>query len=129
MSIFFTLLTKSPSLFFPQSLVGRLTVSIAWLLFICGIAVLLWRARADINSWDLRTWGIFIVLACLVPVTSLFIGLHLPARGFLPPPGIPVEEYGPSLMVFAAIPWMLAAGLLGPTWGAVLAGFSGVLLA
>ncbi len=43
--------------------------------------------------------------------------------------GLPVEPVGPAWMIFAALPWMLAAGLLGPAPAAALGGLSGLLLA
>ncbi len=34
----------------------------------------------------------------------------------------------PALMLFTALPWVLAAGILGPGYAAILGGFSGLLL-
>lgn len=91
--------------------------------------MLLMRWRKYDKSQNSRNWLIFILLAISVPITSLFFGVRLPAEGALSPPGIPVEPFGPALIVFAAIPWILAGGLLGPRMAAVLAAFSGLLLA
>ena len=130
MSILFTLLNSSPYLNFPQSLVSAVCLG---LFFFSLIAFLVGRAfnkKEEIRSYrSARFWWIFSGLTILVPLTSLFLGLRLPSRGFLPPPGLPVDPLGPSLMVFAAIPWMLAAGLLGSFPAALLGGFSGLLLA
>jgi two-component system phosphate regulon sensor histidine kinase PhoR len=42
---------------------------------------------------------------------------------------VPLAPTGPMLMLFSALPWMLAAGLLGPLPGAALGGISGLLIA
>jgi hypothetical protein len=64
-----------------------------------------------------------------VPFTSLFFGLSLPVQGSLPPPLLPVEPVAPALMFFAAVPWMLAAGLLGPFSAALLGAEAGIFQA
>ncbi len=66
-------------------------------------------------------------LLAAVPVTSLLFGLRLPGSD-LPIPGLPIEPRGPALMLFAAIPWMLGGGILGPITGALLGALSGLLL-
>jgi hypothetical protein len=42
-------------------------------------------------------------------------------------PGIPAELSGPALMLFSALPWMLAGGFLGPVAAAIIAFVVGVL--
>lgn len=61
-------------------------------------------------------------------LTSLLIGFRLPTMGALPVPNVPLEPRGPVLMLLAALPWFLAAGLYGPLVAAVLAGISGLLI-
>ncbi|MBU0511747.1 MAG: HAMP domain-containing protein, partial [Chloroflexi bacterium] len=72
---------------------------------------------------------IFAALVLATPVTSMLLGLRLPAWNALPLPGVTLEPGGLALMIFSALPWVLAAGLLGPIPAAVLAAFSGFLLA
>ena len=69
--------------------------------------------------------GLFL----LVPVTSMFIGVRLPIWNPLPLPDVALAPKGLAVMFLSAIPWVLAAGLLGPAQGAILAGFSGFFLA
>ena len=110
MSFVLTLLNSSPYINFPQTPWGRLIIGIGWILFLAFDLVLLWRWRGYDKPRTARNWGVFILLAIMVPLTSLFIGVRLPAEGALPPPGIPIEPYGPALMVFVAVPWVLAGG-------------------
>jgi signal transduction histidine kinase len=55
--------------------------------------------------------------------------LQFPAPQALPVPGLPLESEGPLIFVLAAVPWMLAGLLLGPSAAAGLAAFSGLLMA
>lgn len=102
---------------------------LGWLLWLGVILALLRHWRKFNKPRGSRFWLIFFLLFIVTPLTSLFIGIRLPARWALPPPGIPVDPLGPALMVFAAIPWFLALGWLGLTPAAILAAFSGLLLA
>lgn len=129
MSFVLTLLNSTPYLNFPQTLWGRLIAGVGWTLFLIIDLVLLWRWRGYDKSRSSRNWRILIFLVVLVPITSLISGVRLTAKGALPPPDVPIEPFGPALMVFSAVPWILAGGLLGPTTAAALAVFSGLLLA
>ena len=97
-----------------------------------GLAIIVlmlrsWRAFNRMRTR--RTWGILIALTILVPLTSLFIGLRLPPSGALPLPNIPEDPKGPAMMIFVALPWVLAGGLLGAFPAAILGMLSGLLLA
>ena len=63
----------------------------------------------------------------LIPLTGLFIGLRLSSASARPLPGLPADAPGSALMIFSAIPWLLAGGLLGPLGSAVLGAFAGLL--
>jgi len=129
MSILPTLLTLDGIIYFPQSLVGRLITACAWVFFLIVILFLLRRWRGYNAHLNPRSWWMLALLAFLVPFTSLFIGLRLPASGALSPPDLPLELPDPALMLFACVPWVLASGMFGPLPGAALAAFSGLLLA
>lgn len=128
MTFLLSLFTSPAYIDLPQSLVGRLIVGVFWVLGVALLVLFLRRWRAFHRSRTTRFWGILAILAVLVPLTSLFIGLRLAARGALPPPGIPIDRLGPAMMVFIAVPWTLAGGFLGIVPAAALAGFSGLLL-
>jgi PAS domain S-box-containing protein len=126
MSVLITLLTTDPSVYVPQSLVGRLITGLSWLLFL-GLLVLLIRHWRGYNAPSTPKTRLFIViLALTVPFTSLFFGLRLPVAGSLPPPWLPVEPVGPALMFFAAVPWMLVGGLFGPLPAALFGAAAGI---
>ena len=129
MSVLITLLTTDPSVYVPQSLVGRLITGLSWLLFL-GLLVLLLRRWRGYNAPSTpKTRLLLVLLALAVPITSLFFGLRLPVQGSLPPPWLPVEPVGPALMFFAAVPWMLAGGLFGPLPAALLGAAAGIFQA
>src|SRR6266498_426002 len=61
------------------------------------------------------------------PHCILFFGLEFSSSSTLPVPGLPEEPAGSTMMIFSAIPWILAGGLLGPIAAAGLGMFSGLV--
>ncbi len=103
-----------------------------WLVFLGWIVFAGWLLRA----WrkyqppiEGRFWLMFFGLSTWAALSNLFLGIGLNARGALPVPGLPVDESTAILMPLAAIPWLIAAGTLGPWGGALIAGFAGLLRA
>jgi signal transduction histidine kinase/HAMP domain-containing protein len=123
MSFIFTLLT---SMAFPS-----MPTPVGWVVWMCLLGVLVyslyyWRTLQP--AWKGSSWGILIVLLVLTPLTSLFIGLRFPNGSALPIPGVPSTlSPGSALMLFSAVPWMLAGGFLGPIGAAVVGLLSGAL--
>jgi PAS domain S-box-containing protein len=58
----------------------------------------------------------------------ILVSFQIPAGSALPMPGKTALPSGAVLMFFAAIPWSLAGGLLGPVWSGVLAVLSGLVI-
>ncbi|HLF75279.1 MAG TPA: ATP-binding protein, partial [Anaerolineales bacterium] len=88
-------------------------------------ALLSWRNYHP--GWIARHWGILIALLLATPITALFLGLQFPTGSALPVPGLPEEPPGSTMMVFSALPWIMAGGLLGPFAAAVLGMLSGLV--
>jgi PAS domain S-box-containing protein len=129
MSVLITLLTADPSLYVPQSLVGRLIAGLSWLLFLGCLVLLIrhwWGYNVPVTP---KNRMVLALLVLAVPFTSLLFGLQLPVQGSLSLPWLPVEPAGPAMMFFAAIPWMLAGGLFGPLSAALLAALGGIFQA
>jgi PAS domain S-box-containing protein len=125
MSIIVSLLTERPYLIFPMAVVGWGGL-LAWL----GLIVyLIYVSRKHQKSWTTQKRIIFAGLFILVPLTNLFVGVRLPIWNSLPLPEVVIEPKGLAVMVFSAVPWVFAAGLLGPIPATVLAAFSGLILA
>lgn len=124
MSVLVTLFDLSPYLIFPGHWIGWLGLAV----LCCGIAALLWHWRRYNPLFGATQWIFLMILILLTPLTSLFFGLQLPSFGALPPPGLPIAPQGSALMFLAALPWFIAAGILGPTAATILAAFSGLLL-
>jgi PAS domain S-box-containing protein len=125
MTLEFTLYSGPLYIELPIGLIGWL----GWLALL-GVDIALLRSGWGYNKkWTKREWGIFISIAVLVPITGLFLVLHLPPGDSLPPPGRPVEPTGPALVLLSAVPWVLAAGFLGPAPAALLALLPGLALA
>ena len=90
-----------------------------------AVALISWRKyHAD---WNARSWGLFAALMLAAPFASLFLGLQFSTSSALPMPGVPEEPPGSIMMIFSAIPWTLAGGLLGPIAAAVVGVLSGLV--
>ncbi len=101
-----------------------------WGIWCILLILLLWMLlqwRQYRPSWKGRAPLTLLGLLLSLPLTTLFIGLRLSSGSALPIPGIPAESGGPTIMVFAAIPWTLAGGILGPV-GAAIVGIGAGLL-
>ncbi|HET6822979.1 MAG TPA: ATP-binding protein, partial [Anaerolineales bacterium] len=90
-----------------------------------GIALFNWRKYHV--EWSGRATLIFVALLLVAPFAALFFGLEFSTGSTLPVPGLPEEPAGSTMMIFSAIPWILAGGLLGPFAAAGLGIFSGLL--
>ncbi len=99
-----------------------------WVLLAIATGYALYRWRYLQPAFQGRQiGGIFLALFLLTPITNLFLGIRLPASSALPPPGIPAEPTPPAMMLFSALPWMLASGPLGPLGASLLGGLAGLL--
>ena len=99
-----------------------------------------WVVIFAFNLWLVRRWlkyqhhmtrfrqAILISMLVLTPLTALFLGLQIPAGSALPMPGKTALPSGAVLMFFAAVPWILSAGFLGPVWSGVMAAASGLII-
>ncbi len=125
MSPIVALFLEKPFVIFPTDWIGRVGF-LVWFGFIVVSAI---RLRGYQKPTSQRNWILSAVLVLLVPITSFLFGFRLPAWDTLPLPGITIESVGPAVMIFSALPWVVAAGFLGPIQAVILAGFSGVLLA
>ncbi len=80
-----------------------------------GIALFNWRKYHA--EWNARATLILVALILATPFAALFFGLEFSTGSTLPVPGLPEEPAGSTMMIFSAIPWILAGGLLGPIRG------------
>ena len=100
-----------------------------WLALALGIA---WVIRLEIikrESSPMHARTIFVILFFLTVLTAFFFGFELPGGQMLPLPNVPREISAPLVMIFAALPWVLASGTLNPILAATLALVSGIISA
>ncbi len=115
MTSILSLISDAPYINLPPDWIG-------WLGFAALLSLILllqWKWRGNNPPFSGRQWGLLVALLALTPLTSLFIGVEINpggpgGQGALPPQGMPLEPASPTILIFAALPWMLAAGLLGP---------------
>lgn len=98
-----------------------------WLGLAGVLALALQNWRKYQTEWNTRSWVTLAALLVLTPFATLFFGLEFSIGSALPVPGLPDEPPGSTMMIFSAIPWTLAGGLLGPFAAAVLGMLSGVI--
>jgi PAS domain S-box-containing protein len=96
-----------------------------FLLALTGYSLYRWQRYG--LAWKGREWGFFFGLVLLAPLTVLIFGLRIPSNGALPPPGVPIEQFGAALLPFAGLPWILGGGFLGPIGAVLLGGLTGLL--
>ena len=102
---------------------------IGWLGWFVMAACLVWGILRRWEGLDLlrERWWLAIVLLVLTPICTGFFGLRLPGE-VQPMPEVPLDMMPPALMLLAALPWVFAAGLLGPLPAVVLGVLSGLIL-
>lgn len=116
-------LDSEPGMIFPNHLIGWL----GWLLMAAVLVWGLWKywERPD---WLRNRWWLFLAFLAATPLFTGFLGLRLPVQMQLMP-DTPLDVSSPALMVLAAVPWVMAGGLLGPQPAVFLGILSGLLLA
>ena len=125
MVIDFTLLGNPFYVDQPQESIGW----IGWVIVLSSVILLLFQWRRLNKRWTRLHGGIFIGLTVLLVVTNLFFVIRLPALEDSLPQAPAVEPGGLTVPVFAALSWVLAAGLLGVFPAAGLGLLSGALIA
>lgn len=109
----------------PNGLIGWL----GWIAFLGLDIYMLWHWRDYRLPRSRQRWAILGICLIFAPVTGLVVpGIRLPVSAVLPPPLMPIEPAAPTVMLFSALPWFLAAGLLGSASAGGLAAISGFLL-
>lgn len=92
---------------------------VGWMVWIAGLIVLTIRSRKQPFSFERRSLVWFAILSLLVLVLTPFFGLEISTN----------SQQTFYLMLFAAVPWMVAAGMLGMVPAMLLAGLAGTLTA
>ncbi|MGB8984174.1 MAG: ATP-binding protein [Anaerolineales bacterium] len=88
-----------------------------------GVALFNWRKYQI--EWNARATWTLAALAALTIAAALVLGVRFPSA--MPAPGRPEESAGSTMMIFSAVPWTLAGGLLGPVGAAALGLLSGLV--
>lgn len=123
MSFLPTLLSVHPYLYNPDFIGWA-----GWLLLLGFEAILFINSRHLNRNWTNNRIWILVGLMLMVPLTSLYLGIQLDPGQALPFPNRPENPSPPVIMLFSAVPWILAGGFLGPWAATILAASSGILI-
>ena len=116
----------NPYFGFPMRTSGYILVGLECLA-ILGL-IIAYRRLAKQGDWGTRKWHwpLLITLILLSPFASQAVLIRLPLPSGFDLSGVPFEPNGSAFSLFGALPWMLAAGLLGQ-WQAALVALVGGL--
>ncbi len=101
---------------------------LGWLGWVILLAALIWAIRHWWENFALlnQRWWLLLTFIIAAPLCASFIGIRLPGE-MQPLPNTPMEFNAPAVMIFSAIPWILAGGILGPFPAAVVGLMSGII--
>ncbi len=121
-SVFNLIQETQAGLILPNHLFGWL----GWFVLAAALVLGLWHWWEELDILR-RRWWVFLLLLALTPLCTIFLGIRLPGE-IQPMPEMPLEVAAPALMFLAAIPWVMAGGLLGPLPATLLGLFGGLIL-
>ena len=124
MDIIPALFGQQPYLIFPTVIWGWL----GWALMFIGLVLLGWRWWENPVEISRKRWWLILLLIMVTPIAATVLGVRIPADVRPLPGGIPLDSGAPALMFFAALPYVLGAGLLAPLPAAILGGMTGLIL-
>jgi hypothetical protein len=121
----FSLFSEVPRLLLPTSWLGW----VGFLLWLGALGALLYEGRDLLRPSRAKERWLGVLLAALTLPFSLFLGVRVHGMMPLPLPGVALEATGALAMLFSMIPWVLAAGWLGPLSALGIALLGGILIA
>jgi PAS domain S-box-containing protein len=125
MVIDFTLLGTPFYIDQPQELIGW----VGWFILLSILVLLLFRWKRLNKHWTRLQGGIFVGLLVLLVLTNLFLVFRLPTLETITFQGQTINLGKLAIPILSALPWMLAAGLLGVFPAVGLGLLSGALMA
>ncbi|NLG97903.1 MAG: GAF domain-containing protein [Chloroflexi bacterium] len=114
---------SQPGFILPNHLFGWFGWAV--MAFLLGWGIYHWR-HENVDSLRKRWWLTAALFISAVLFTRL-VGVLLPGQ-MQPMPGVPMDVSSPSLLFFAALPWVLAGCLLGAVPAAAVGLVSGFIL-
>ena len=125
MDIIFVLWSTVPYIDLPYLPVDWIGLAICVLLWGWGIKYL-WQ---PFKGRPIQWWLILALLFLATTITTSFLGLGVQLGNNVSIPEMPIEVGSLSVMIFSTLPWVLAAGWLGPLPAVGLALLSGMIRA
>lgn len=101
---------------------------LGWVFLIGAIVVLLKKMWEPITYSNKRNLIIYSVLAVMAPLFTSIAGIEIGNLNVSPLPNLPFEVSAPVLLLLFAIPWQIAAGLIGVGPAVIIGLISGFCL-
>jgi signal transduction histidine kinase len=120
-----TLLDTSQLVIWPAQIIG-------WAGWFVMLALIVWGMRywwEPLEGINVKKAIIVVGLSAAALVFTLFIGIRFSPNQAIAIPGTVVDPKPPVVMLFTAVPWVFAAGMLGPLYAVLFGAFSGLVLA
>ena len=120
-----TRITLTPYIDLPYQWFGWL----GWFLFLAVLIIGVLYYRKEPGGSPQQRGFVIVLLLVLVPICTLLFNYRITDSQLVPIPNLPVESIQPVIVPLFALPFVLAAGFLGPTGAAILGLASGLILA
>ena len=101
---------------------------LGWLVLTILISYFLRRLWEPINYSNKRNLVIYSVLAILAPFFASVAGIEMGNLNVSPLPNLPLEVSSPVLLILFAVPWQIAAGMIGVGPAVIIGLISGFCL-
>ncbi len=108
----------------PYNLLGGM----GWLILFGMVVFANWQYWEVGKNRLKARWVVIAALLIAAPVVAFIFPIQIPLGDPLPVPGLPVEPHLPVLFVLAAIPFVLAAGMLEPIWACAVGALTGLAI-
>ena len=124
MKFLLSLFTEISFFIYPSETIGWLV----WFAFLVAILWFLWTVRKYNTPRKKILRELLLAFLVATPLAGFLLALRLPAGAPQALPGFPIMPASGIILIFSALPWMLAGGYFGPLPGAFLATLMGVIL-
>jgi len=124
MQFIFSLFTSYPFIEPPKDIFAWIGLSTLSVVFLIGV----FASRREKAGFSSRRWLYLVLIIVFTCLSTLFIGFRFPAQNSSPLFQFTVIYHPTAVMVFSAIPIVLAGAFFGPITAGIMGATSGLLV-